>query len=183
MLSFATYSWNFGTVPVDLLADDPKNIAASTVSQCVSWASDYVCRERRRVGGFEWYAEHRDFHCPGLGVVQEWAVDEHRFHVGDQVRECALMSQDPPRLRRVPTTAPTRSPGSRPWSSAWSPVPPGPRLGPERHPVRLPNRKRPAEDRPHELRRPVEHFTATPSLPTAQPPRTAFSNEFSISHP
>lgn len=62
MLTFDTHSQNFGTVPVDLLADDPENITASTVSQCVSWAPDYVCRERHRVGGFSWHAEHTHFH-------------------------------------------------------------------------------------------------------------------------
>lgn len=61
-LAFDTYSENHGVAALELTADDPQNIAASTVSQCISWRADHVCREQVRVGGFAWHEEHTHFH-------------------------------------------------------------------------------------------------------------------------
>lgn len=61
-LAFDTWSQNVGTVALDVLANDPTTPTASTVSQCVSWTPDRVCRERRQVGGFAWHEEHTHFH-------------------------------------------------------------------------------------------------------------------------
>lgn len=61
-LSFDTWSQNLGTVPLDLVSDDPTNVSNPTVSQCVSWSPDLVCRERRQVGGFELHPTHGHFH-------------------------------------------------------------------------------------------------------------------------
>ncbi|HVF75724.1 MAG TPA: lysyl oxidase family protein [Acidimicrobiales bacterium] len=62
IMYFDTFSQNLGTVPVELTADDPRNITASSVSQCVSWRAPYVCREQEQVGGFTWHDEHTHFH-------------------------------------------------------------------------------------------------------------------------
>jgi hypothetical protein len=61
---FDTWSQNLGTVAVELTADEPDNLANSTVSQCVSWRTDHVCREYTPtpVGSFTWHEEHTHFH-------------------------------------------------------------------------------------------------------------------------
>lgn len=59
---FDTLSMNVGTAAVDLQADDPTAQGGSTVSQCVSWTAEFVCRDRRPVGGFSWHAAHRHYH-------------------------------------------------------------------------------------------------------------------------
>lgn len=59
---FDTYSQNLGTVPLDLVTDDPTALSDTAVSQCVSWRAPFVCRERTTVGGFTWHAEHSHFH-------------------------------------------------------------------------------------------------------------------------
>src|SRR5688572_6423298 len=46
IFSFDTHSQNLGTVALELTMDTPENPAASTVSQCVSWRTDRLCRER-----------------------------------------------------------------------------------------------------------------------------------------
>jgi hypothetical protein len=61
-LNFDTWAQNLGTVPIDLQADDPSNLAGSTVSQCVSWTTDFVCRQRQPVGGFVWHEAHLHYH-------------------------------------------------------------------------------------------------------------------------
>lgn len=66
-LAFDTHAQNFGTVPVDLLTDDATDRAGSTVSQCIAWTTDFVCRERRQVGGFIWHNEHSHFHFQDFG--------------------------------------------------------------------------------------------------------------------
>ena len=61
---FDTWSQNLGTVAVELTADTPENLANSTVSQCVSWRTDRLCREKTAtpVGSFTWHEEHNHFH-------------------------------------------------------------------------------------------------------------------------
>lgn len=81
-LYFDTHSRNLGEVALDLVADDPQNPIASTVSQCVAWSYDLVCRERRRVGGFTFHAEHAHFHYEDFAryefrrLTADGAVDE-----------------------------------------------------------------------------------------------------------
>jgi hypothetical protein len=61
---FDTWSQNLGTVPLELTADEPDNLANSTVSQCVSWRTDHLCREYTPtpVGSFTWHDPHTHFH-------------------------------------------------------------------------------------------------------------------------
>jgi hypothetical protein len=61
-LTFDTLAQNLGQVPVDLQADEPSNVAGSPVSQCISWTTNLVCRQRAHVGGFTWHQEHMHFH-------------------------------------------------------------------------------------------------------------------------
>jgi hypothetical protein len=69
-LAFDTHAQNLGHVPLDLLADDPTNQATSTVSQCIAWTTDFVCRERVQVGGFTWHEVHKHFHFEDFGAYQ-----------------------------------------------------------------------------------------------------------------
>jgi hypothetical protein len=62
MLEFDTWAQNLGKVPVELQADDPGNLAGSSVSQCVSWTTNLVCRQRQTVGGFVWHDAHVHYH-------------------------------------------------------------------------------------------------------------------------
>lgn len=61
-LFFDTRAQNLGTVPVQLTVDNIESPEVSTVSQCVAWGPDRVCREQRQVGGFVWHDEHSHFH-------------------------------------------------------------------------------------------------------------------------
>lgn len=61
-LWFDTWAQNFGTVPLDVMPDDPDNPATTAVTQCVSWTAEYVCRQRQASGGFSWHEEHTHFH-------------------------------------------------------------------------------------------------------------------------
>ncbi|HVF75450.1 MAG TPA: lysyl oxidase family protein [Acidimicrobiales bacterium] len=61
-LYFDTHARNLGSVPLDLVADDPSNVNGSSVSQCVSWTTNLGCRERVTVGGFVWHDIHTHFH-------------------------------------------------------------------------------------------------------------------------
>jgi hypothetical protein len=61
-LYFDTWAQNVGDVALDLMTDDPANVVNPAVSQCVSWYSPLVCRERRPVGGFELHPAHGHFH-------------------------------------------------------------------------------------------------------------------------
>lgn len=61
-LYFDTRAQNLGNVPLQLTVDEIDSVASSTVSQCVSWRADHVCREQRQIGGFSWHEEHRHFH-------------------------------------------------------------------------------------------------------------------------
>lgn len=61
-LYFDTRAQNLGSVPLQLTVDDVESVETSTVSQCVSWRADHVCREQRPVGGFTWHQEHTHFH-------------------------------------------------------------------------------------------------------------------------
>jgi hypothetical protein len=61
-LTFDTWAKNVGNYPVDLLVDQPENLGNSTVSQCLSWTTDFVCRQRQPVGGFTWHDAHKHYH-------------------------------------------------------------------------------------------------------------------------
>jgi hypothetical protein len=61
-LYFDTYAQNLGDVPIQLTADDAGTISGTTVSQCVSWTTNLVCRQKQQVGGFEWHDEHKHYH-------------------------------------------------------------------------------------------------------------------------
>lgn len=61
-VTFDTRAQNLGQVPIDLQADDPRNLEGSTVSQCISWTTNLVCRQRTQVGGFTWHEAHRHYH-------------------------------------------------------------------------------------------------------------------------
>lgn len=68
---FDTWAKNLGDVPVDLFADEPLGDGATrTVSQCVSWTSPYICRERQAAGGFTWHDEHEHFHFNDFASYQ-----------------------------------------------------------------------------------------------------------------
>ena len=69
-LAFDTHSQNLGPVPLDLLSDDLTNQAGTSVSQCVAWTTDFVCRERTQVGGFSWHDEHKHFHFNDFASYQ-----------------------------------------------------------------------------------------------------------------
>jgi hypothetical protein len=62
-LYFDTRSQNKGTVPMDLLLEEPTNPMSSAVTQCTAW-SEGICRERQAVGGFTWHDGdgHTHFH-------------------------------------------------------------------------------------------------------------------------
>lgn len=60
-LHFDTWAQNFGSVALQLTADDA-NAAETTVSQCVSWRAEHVCREQRPVGGYGLDPDHNHFH-------------------------------------------------------------------------------------------------------------------------
>lgn len=98
---FDTWSQNLGTVPLDLVSDDPTNVSNPTVSQCVSWSPDLVCRERRQVGGFALHPAHNHFHFEGFAryelrkVNRKGQVDYRSrglIDVSDKVSFCLLDS-------------------------------------------------------------------------------------------
>lgn len=101
-LWFDTWAQNLGAVPVDLMADDPDNPETSTVSQCVSWTTDYVCRQRQTAGGFSWHEEHMHFHFNDFAAYALRKVnadgsvdysDAGLVGVSDKVSFCLLDSQ------------------------------------------------------------------------------------------
>lgn len=61
-LLFDTWSKNLGSVALEVTADGLGEGVEPTVSQCVSWYEDHVCREHAPVGGFTWHQEHSHFH-------------------------------------------------------------------------------------------------------------------------
>jgi hypothetical protein len=58
-LRFDGWVQNTGTVPLELVADDPNN--PTTATQCIRW-TNRVCREYREVGEYAWHDEHSHFH-------------------------------------------------------------------------------------------------------------------------
>src|SRR5688500_14606258 len=58
---------NTGSVPLELVADDPNN--PTTATQCVRWTSR-VCRERQVVGEYAWHEEHAHFHFQDFADYQ-----------------------------------------------------------------------------------------------------------------
>lgn len=76
-LWFDTHSQNLGVVPMDLINDEPENVTNPAVAQCVAWTTDFVCRERRRVGGFVLHVPHNHFH------FDDFAAYELRALLGD----------------------------------------------------------------------------------------------------
>lgn len=75
-LQFDTHSQNLGTVPVELRAEDATSAATgSPVSQCVSWSTNLVCRQRELVGGFTWHQEHVHYHFEGFGAYELRELD------------------------------------------------------------------------------------------------------------
>jgi hypothetical protein len=69
-LNFDTWSQNLGTVPLDLLTDDPTNQENPTVSQCLAWTERRLCRERRTVGGFVAHPTHGHIHFDGFATYE-----------------------------------------------------------------------------------------------------------------
>jgi hypothetical protein len=66
-LQFDSWVQNLGTVPLELVADDPNN--PTTALQCVSWTA-HVCREKRTVGEYAWHEEHKHFHFQDFADYQ-----------------------------------------------------------------------------------------------------------------
>lgn len=76
ILNFDTHSQNMGAVPVELRAEEPESLLdGSPVSQCVSWTTNLVCRQREIVGGFTWHQEHLHFHYEGFGRYELRELD------------------------------------------------------------------------------------------------------------
>lgn len=68
-LRFDTWAVNEGVVPVDVQTEDP-SLSESPVSQCISWTTNLVCRERRPVGGFIWHKEHLHYHFDDFAAYE-----------------------------------------------------------------------------------------------------------------
>lgn len=66
-LRFDTWVRNLGTVPLELVSDDP--VDPRSVLQCVSWTT-HACRETREVGEFAWHEEHSHFHYQDFADYQ-----------------------------------------------------------------------------------------------------------------
>lgn len=60
-LNFDTVSKNVGRVPLELRAENV-SLDQSAVSQCISWTTNFVCRQRTGVGNLEWHQAHLHFH-------------------------------------------------------------------------------------------------------------------------
>jgi len=60
-ITFDTRAQNLGRAPLDLQADD-FSTSGSSVSQCISWTTNFICRERTPAGGIAWHEEHRHYH-------------------------------------------------------------------------------------------------------------------------
>lgn len=62
-LLFDTWSMNIGPAALQITASGLEEEGVDpTVSQCVSWYEDHVCREQVPVGGFLFHLEHTHFH-------------------------------------------------------------------------------------------------------------------------
>lgn len=61
-LWFDTWSQNLGTVSLQTTVEEVESPESSTVSQCVSWCTDWLCERQEPVGGYTWHAEHTHFH-------------------------------------------------------------------------------------------------------------------------
>jgi hypothetical protein len=109
---FDTLTVNVGTVPFDLLSDDPGSLADATVSQCTAWTTSLACRERRTVDGFVAKLSERDIRW------ENYAVYELRRLLADGTPDWS-----PGGL--VGTSAPVSTclVDSRQWSAAGLPVP------------------------------------------------------------
>jgi hypothetical protein len=69
-IHFDTWSKNLGPVPLDLVSDDLTAQESASVSQCLAWRPDYVCRERQTVGGFVAHPEHGHIHFEGFASYE-----------------------------------------------------------------------------------------------------------------
>lgn len=63
-------SQNLGVAPMQLTTDDPDTPHLGTVSQCISWRADRVCREQRVVEGLRWREPSENLHIDGFASLQ-----------------------------------------------------------------------------------------------------------------
>lgn len=140
-LFFDTQIQNRGPVALDLAADQPDALATTTVSQCVAWTVEAVCRERRPVGGFAWHEPHRHFHYQDFARYElrrvnadsavDWS-DGGSLALSDKVSFCLydVTRHDPdaPPAPRYLHCTPVQQGISPGWSDIYTPDQAGQRL-------------------------------------------------------
>lgn len=107
-----TSTSNLGAAPLRLTVDDVSKPESSTVSQCVSWREDLLCREQRQVDGISWDASNYTFRFNVFATYQlrrflrNGEVDYSRRGLGATVDKISACITDHTRAREDASLAP-----------------------------------------------------------------------------